>query len=96
MNLEALLETAKTAESIRLLGKVNKMVGLVIESNGPLVSVGELCEIRSSDGNTRVDAEVVGFRDNKVLLMPLGHVDGVDPGSTVNPQPGTVLCPRRK
>ena len=85
MNLEALLETAKTAESIRLLGKVNKMVGLVIESNGPLVSVGELCEIRSSDGNTRVDAEVVGFRDNKVLLMPLGHVDGVDPGSTVTP-----------
>ncbi len=85
MNHEALLETARTAESIRLRGKVNQMVGLVIESNGPPVSVGELCEIRSNGAMTGVDAEVVGFRDNKVLLMPLGPVDGVGPGSTVTP-----------
>jgi flagellum-specific ATP synthase len=94
VNHEALLETARTAESIRLRGKVNQMVGLVIESNGPPVSVGELCEIRggsgagrpaeaSSDEGPVVDAEVVGFRDSKVLLMPLGPVDGVGPGSTV-------------
>ena len=83
MNHADLLETARTAESIRLRGKVNHMVGLVIESNGPPVSVGELCEIRNTGLSDSVDAEVVGFRDNKVLLMPLGPVDGVGPGSTV-------------
>ncbi|OGG56824.1 MAG: flagellar protein export ATPase FliI [Candidatus Handelsmanbacteria bacterium RIFCSPLOWO2_12_FULL_64_10] len=85
MNYESLLETTRTADAIRLRGKVNQMVGLVIESNGPPVSVGELCEIRSTGSATGVDAEVVGFRDNKVLLMPLGPVDGVGPGSTVSP-----------
>ncbi|MBI2951760.1 hypothetical protein HYY27_06685, partial [bacterium] len=48
MNYEALQETTRTADAIRLRGKVNQMVGLVIESNGPPVSVGELCEIRSN------------------------------------------------
>jgi flagellum-specific ATP synthase len=56
---------------------------LVIESEGPLVAVGEVCRIESArhDGSTL--AEVVGFRNNHVLLMPLGETHGIHPGSEV-------------
>jgi flagellum-specific ATP synthase len=59
------------------------LIGLVIESEGPLVAVGEICRIESArhDGSTL--AEVVGFRNHHVLLMPLGEVHGIHPGSEV-------------
>ncbi|MGN0368589.1 MAG: flagellar protein export ATPase FliI [Wujia sp.] len=64
-------------------GKVSKVVGLTIESVGPPAKLNDLCEIISKDGNTRVMAEVTGFRDNKVLLMPFDSVDGIGLGATV-------------
>ncbi|HEX9917069.1 MAG TPA: flagellar protein export ATPase FliI [candidate division Zixibacteria bacterium] len=64
-------------------GKVCQVIGLVIESTGPAVSVGEMCYIESQDKNLKIKSEVVGFRDKKVMLMPLGNMDGVSPGSTV-------------
>ena len=66
----------------RLLGKVTRIVGLTIESQGPQVQVGELCRIKRAD-QSWVPAEVVGFRDDSVLLMPLGIADGLAPGSLV-------------
>ncbi len=66
----------------RLLGKVTRIVGLTIESSGPKVQVGELCQIKRTD-DSWVPAEVVGFRDDSVLLMPLGAADGLAPGSLV-------------
>jgi flagellum-specific ATP synthase len=64
-------------------GLVRQVIGLVIESEGPLVAVGEVCRIESArhDGSTL--AEVVGFRNNHVLLMPLGETHGIHPGSEV-------------
>ncbi len=64
-------------------GRVVQLIGLVIESEGPLAAVGELCRIESArhDGSTL--AEVVGFRNHHVLLMPLGEVRGIHPGSEV-------------
>ncbi|MDD6402024.1 MAG: flagellar protein export ATPase FliI [Lachnospiraceae bacterium] len=64
-------------------GKVSKIVGLTIESVGPPCRLNDLCEIISRDGNTKVFAEVVGFKDNKVLLMPYDAVDGIGLGATV-------------
>lgn len=61
---------------IRLHGKVVQVVGLVIEGYCPETSVGAICEIRPRDGEP-IPAEVVGFRDSKTLLMPLGEVRGV-------------------
>ena len=61
---------------IRLNGKVTQVVGLVIEGYCPETSVGAICEIRPKDGEA-IPAEVVGFRDNKTLLMPLGDLRGV-------------------
>ncbi len=68
---------------IRNHGRVVQLIGLVIESEGPLAAVGEICRIESArhDGSTL--AEVVGFRNHHVLLMPLGEVHGIHPGSEV-------------
>ncbi|TCK97890.1 type III secretion system FliI/YscN family ATPase [Natranaerovirga hydrolytica] len=68
---------------IKHLGSVSKVIGLTIESIGPNVSLGDLCAIISKSQKTKVLAEVVGFRDNKILLMPLGSVEGIGIGSTV-------------
>ena len=65
------------------LGKVVKVVGLTVESIGPAAKLNDLCHIISLDGNQKVDAEVIGFRDDKVLLMPFGQVTGIGPGSRV-------------
>ncbi|MDO4753794.1 MAG: flagellar protein export ATPase FliI, partial [Bacillota bacterium] len=64
-------------------GYVNKIVGLMIESIGPIVEIGEVCEIYSLRDNSKVLGEVVGFNDDKVVLMPLGEMGGIGPGSRV-------------
>jgi len=67
---------------VRRMGKVTKVVGLTIESEGPETHVGALCTIKSR-GRKGIMAEVVGFRDKNVLLMPIGDMSGIGPGSTV-------------
>jgi flagellum-specific ATP synthase len=67
---------------VRYMGRVTKVVGLTIESEGPETHVGALCTIRSR-GHRSIMAEVVGFRDKNVLLMPIGDMSGIGPGSTV-------------
>jgi flagellum-specific ATP synthase len=81
--LEGLLRRVQETCVIRNQGRVIQLIGLVIESEGPLAAVGEICQIESArhDGSTL--AEVVGFRNNHVLLMPLGEVYGIHPGSEV-------------
>ena len=64
-------------------GRVTQMIGLVIESQGPMAAVGEICQIESQVTGQSTEAEVVGFRDRKLLLMPLGEVQGICPGSEV-------------
>ncbi|HIG80773.1 MAG TPA: FliI/YscN family ATPase, partial [Verrucomicrobiales bacterium] len=64
-------------------GRVTQMIGLVIESQGPMASVGEICRIESRITGQKLLAEVVGFRDRNLLLMPLGDVQGICPGSEV-------------
>ncbi len=65
------------------LGKVVKVVGLTVESIGPAAKLNDLCHIISLDGSQFVEAEVIGFRDDRVLLMPFGQTTGVGPGSRV-------------
>jgi flagellum-specific ATP synthase len=71
------------ARPIRFHGKVTQVVGLVIEGYCPGTAVGALCEIHPRGGNP-IPAEVVGFRDNKTLLMPLGELRGVGLGSLIS------------
>jgi flagellum-specific ATP synthase len=65
------------------LGRVSKIVGLTIESTGPDARLNDLCEIWPDDGGKPLYAEVVGFKDGRVLLMPFDSVDGIGPGSIV-------------
>lgn len=64
-------------------GRVVQMVGIVIESQGPDVQVGDLCEVRFRHRRRALKAEVVGFRDDRVLLMPLGDIHDIGPGCDV-------------
>lgn len=66
-----------------VIGRVSQVVGLVIESNGPNARVGEVCLVDGEKGHPPVPCEVVGFRGEKVLLMPLGELTGVKAGSLV-------------
>lgn len=68
---------------IKHLGRVTKVIGLTIESLGPNVKLGELCSISSGYNNEKILSEVVGFRDDRILLMPLEEVIGIGPGSVV-------------
>lgn len=77
----------RTIEGAKLLtyhGKVSQIIGLVIESVGPACPVGEICEVFSEETGGHIRAEVVGFRENKVLLMPLGEMHGIGQGSEVS------------
>ena len=67
----------------RIYGKVNQVVGLVIEGKGPISSVGDTALIHPIDNSPPIDAEVVGFKDGKTLLMPLGDLRGVGIGSRI-------------
>ncbi len=72
----------KHADPYRTMGRVAEVIGLIVESTGPEAEVGELCLI-GSDRRPRVLAEVVGFRDGRTLLMPLGELGGIRPGDPV-------------
>jgi len=81
--LKKYLDTAESTSTLWQDGKVVEVIGLVITSTGPSTSVGELCKIYPHTDAEPVLAEVVGFRQNKVLLMPLGELSGINPGSLV-------------
>ena len=80
---DSYLSRASNADTIRRNGRVNEVIGMVIESQGPAGSVGEMCRIYARHGSPPLPAQIVGFRDRKVLLMPLGNMEGVHPGSEV-------------
>ena len=77
------LDIVKNSNSIREIGKVTEIIGLVIEADGPESSIGDLCYIYNKLDEEPVWAEVVGFRTPKILLMPLGSMEGLQPGAIV-------------
>lgn len=77
------LEAIENTELIRVKGRVTQIIGLTIEANGPGVQLGELCAINSRNGGPRILAEAVGFKEKKVLLMPLADTSGIGPGCEV-------------
>ncbi len=84
VDIDKFIDAVDGCSSIKLTGKVTQVVGLVIESQGPPVSVGELCYVHSkTPGVPPVPAEVVGFREGSVMLMPVGEMQGIGPGCEV-------------
>ncbi len=70
-------------DTIKVWGKVTRIVGLVIEGYCPRATIGALCEITPVDNGENILAEIVGFRNNQALLMPLGELRGLGPGSSI-------------
>ncbi|EWH22417.1 flagellar protein export ATPase FliI [Bacillus haynesii] len=84
MMLKQLLECIETADSYKRYGKVKQAVGLMIESKGPECSIGDVCKIYTKgDGPKAIKAEVVGFKDQNILLMPYLEAANIAPGSIV-------------
>jgi len=94
LNLESYFHKIRELDPIKTIGTVKRAVGLVVESLGPPVSIGELCEIVGKGRNSvNIPAEVVGFRDNYVISMPLHKVHGVKLGDKVIRRKKKTLIP---
>jgi flagellum-specific ATP synthase len=82
--VEAMEKRLPEVQLVPVNGKVADVIGIVIESRGPDVQMGEICEVRIRNRKTEpLLCEVVGFRGERVLLMPLGDVQKIGPGSDV-------------
>jgi flagellum-specific ATP synthase len=68
---------------VRANGQVTKVIGIVIEARGPISRLGTVCDIFTKENKKKIIAEVLGFRDNQVLMMPLEEIQGIGPGSRV-------------
>ena len=75
-----------------MIGRVSRVVGLLVESNGPQARIGEVCELRRGDGSP-VPVEVVGFRDGRLLTVPLGDTNGIRPGDRIVARGGVLSMP---
>jgi flagellum-specific ATP synthase len=77
----------------RARGRVTNLIGLVIEATGLRAEVGELCTVTTGRNRPVVPAEVVGFREGRTLLMPLGEMHGIGPGTPVSATGGSFRVP---
>lgn len=82
MNMDGISHNIERIEDASLNGKVKQVIGVILESLGPVSSVGDLCWIMSRNFGA-IPAEVVGFKENRVLLMPLREMEGICSGNSV-------------
>lgn len=80
-------------DSLKTSGKVTQVIGLVLEASGITGSIGEVCKIISRNETVTIDSEIVGFREDKALLMPLGDLRGIGPGAKVMSTEETFTVP---
>lgn len=83
LSAEKYVKVIRSLDPVRVNGKITQIIGLTIESQGPDVRIGDLCSIYPSQSQVPIQAEVVGIRENKVLLMPFGEVRSIGPGCDV-------------
>jgi flagellum-specific ATP synthase len=83
MALTKLMNVIENTDLSVSRGKVDRVVGLAVESIGPPVKIGEICNIYPMRDQKPVKAEVLGFRDKRMLLMPYDNMAGIGPGSVV-------------
>ncbi len=93
VDLSKYLRAVEQTEAIHVRGRVTEVTGLVIKAMVPGVRIGEMCYI-DTGGGERIVCEVVGFRDEAVMLMPLGEARGIGPDCEVIPsgKPFSIRC----
>jgi len=79
--------------TIRASGNVTNVIGLVIEARGPISRLGTVCDIYTKGETHKITAEVLGFRDNQVLMMPLEEIRGIGPGCRVVARQQRAIIP---
>ncbi len=82
-HIDKYIDQLDRLELVKVNGRVSEVIGLIIESLGPTSSLGDVCSIRSRDGEELCLSEVVGFRSNRVLSMVLGSSSSISPGSEI-------------
>ncbi|MCX7715736.1 MAG: flagellar protein export ATPase FliI [Clostridia bacterium] len=83
LQIDELKKRIGEIDTFNYYGKVSRITGLTVESIGPIAQIGEICKICSMDKRNTVLAEVIGFKDHKVILMPYGDLAGISSGSLV-------------
>ncbi|MBT8331487.1 MAG: FliI/YscN family ATPase, partial [Deltaproteobacteria bacterium] len=83
LRLDKYRQCLDTTCTIQANGKVTNIVGLVIEAQGPVSKLGTVCDIYTKGELRKITAEVLGFRDDKVMLMPLEEMRGIGPGCPI-------------
>ncbi|WP_010269574.1 flagellar protein export ATPase FliI [Paenibacillus senegalensis] len=83
LNAAKYTELLQQMDPVPILGKVTQVIGLTVEAEGPEASIGDLCYIYPFKHEKPLQAEIVGFRGNKVILMPLGELHSIGPGCDV-------------
>ncbi len=83
ISFQPYLDEIARISPMRWTGEVTDVAGLLIESRGPSVAIGDFCEIRTSNGRS-IRTQVIGFRDGRVLSMPLEEIDGLQLGDTLS------------
>ncbi len=82
LNLDRFEAVLRTCDPLRWRGTVKEVTGLLIESQGPACAVGSFCEIQTNRGRT-IRTQVAGFRNGRILSIPLEEIDGLEPGDTI-------------
>ncbi len=90
--LSKYIDKVNELDILKFTGKVDRVVGLTIESIGPVVRHGELCKIKLEKGDF-LYAEVVGFNRNRLVLMPIGEMKGVIAGAEVIAAGSSLMIP---
>lgn len=91
MDYSAMQKTLKNADLYRYMGKITKIVGMTIEASGPSCNIGDVCRIyKKGEEDDFIYAEVAGFNQNRVLLMPYSDIEGIGPGSIVDSTGGKL------
>jgi len=85
VDFENMTKIVKNKQHYQVMGKVTEVIGLIIKAEGIEAFIGEVCEIIIRSTKVIVLAEVVGFKDDCVLLMPLDGIGGIGPGCLVKP-----------
>ena len=92
-SLQRYLERVDQIDPMPVCGRVDRTVGLLVESKGPRARVGDLCELAVAGQNRRLVLEVVGFKDGRLLTVPLGGTTGIRPGDRVVARAATATFP---
>lgn len=78
-----MIQQIQNADTFSLTGRIENIVGMSIEASGGNAAVGDICRIYNGDTGDQVTAEVVGFKNDRILLMPYSDMSGISAGNFV-------------